>query len=140
MSPLSCCTPGTWSASCSRVRTPLVPSQPCSARTDEDIKHLRGHHPFLADFSDAFICNTPVGDLMKIETTSLKIREVERAKDACNKLAANKAALSSIFSNVEAGTDNRWNKLHPARFLAGGAGCSATKLWLSAREVVGLKG
>ena len=95
--------------------------------TDEDIKHLRSRHPFLADFSDAFIRNTPVGDLMKIETTSLKIREVERAKDACNKLAANKAALSSIFSNVEAGTDNRWNKLHPARFLAG-AGCSATKL------------
>jgi hypothetical protein len=40
---------------------------------------------------------------------------------------------------VKAGQDDRWARLHEARFLAG-AGCSATKLWLSARELIGLNG
>jgi hypothetical protein len=40
---------------------------------------------------------------------------------------------------VRAGQDDRWARLHDARFLAG-AGCSATKLWLTAREVLGLNG
>ena len=37
------------------------------------------------------------------------------------------------------GSDNRWSVLHPARFLPG-AGCSTIRLWLSARDHLGLKG
>ncbi len=40
---------------------------------------------------------------------------------------------------MKAGHDDRWTRLHEARFLAG-AGCSATKLWLTAREAIGLNG
>jgi len=40
---------------------------------------------------------------------------------------------------VEAGEDDRADRLHPARFL-GGAVCSAKKLWRTAREVLGLEG
>jgi hypothetical protein len=48
-------------------------------------------------------------------------------------------ALSSTSTQVKAGQDNRWTVLHPARFLPGAA-CSAAKLWLAAREVIGLTG
>jgi hypothetical protein len=104
--------------------------------TDADIKILRSKHLFLSEFSDNFIRMTPVGDLMKIESTALKAREVERAKDADDRLALNKTALASTVVSVPAGSDNRWTILHQGRFL-GGACCSAAKLWLTAREYMG---
>ena len=107
--------------------------------TDEDIASLRRRHKFLEDFSDTFIRNTPVGDLMKIETTAIKMKDWEKSKDVDDKLSANKAALASTFTDVVAGRDNRLSTLHPARFL-GGAGCSATKLWLAARDCLGASG
>ena len=107
--------------------------------SDSDIASLRRRHTFLEEFSDEFIRRTPVGDLMKIETTAIKLKEVERSKDASDRLAANKTAMASTFTRVAEGRDNRWNSLHPARFLPG-AGCSATKLWLAAREHLGLTG
>ena len=107
--------------------------------TDEDIASLRKRHKFLEDFSDTFIKNTPVGDLMRIETTAMKIKDWEKNKDVDDKLASNKANMSSTFTTVEAGRDNRMNVLHPARFL-GGAGCSTAKLWLAARENLGTTG
>jgi hypothetical protein len=77
--------------------------------------------------------------LLKIETTSIKIREMERVRDADDRLASNKMALSTTSTQVKSGPDNRWTILHPARFLPGAA-CSAAKLWLAAREVIGLTG
>ena len=115
------------------------PATAQSLITEADIRSLRKRHSFLEEFSDAFIRSTPIGDLMKIETTSLKIKELERAKDASDRLAANKAALASTFTAVPEGKDNRSSSLHPARFL-GGAGCSAARIWLSARDAVGLTG
>ena len=105
--------------------------------SDEDIASLKRRHLFLEDFSDNFIRSTPVGDLMKIETTAIKLKEVEKSKDTSDRLAANKTALASTFTRVEEGRDNRWSEIHPARFLPG-ASCSATKLWLKAREHLGL--
>ena len=104
--------------------------------TDSDVACLRKKHAFLAEVSDAFIKHTPVGDLMKIESTSLKMREFERSKDTDDKLALNKAEMSSTYTDVPAGRDNRWSALHPGRFLAG-AGCLATRMWLMARERLG---
>jgi hypothetical protein len=116
-------------------------SQVARARciSDEDINSLRRKHGFLSDFSDDFIRATPIGDLMKIESTAMKLKEMERGKDADDRLAANKAALSSTFVEVPAGRDNRWSELHEGRFLAG-AGCSAVRLWLTARDKLGLTG
>ena len=115
------------------------PASQTQRMTDEDIASLRKRHKFLEDFSDTFIRNTPVGDLMKIETTAIKLKDWEKNKDADDRLSINKSALSSTFSDVSAGRDNRLSVLHPARFL-GGAGCSATKLWLAARESLGTTG
>ena len=76
------------------------PANAQSLITEADIRSLRKWHSFLEEFSDVFIKGTPIGDLMKIETTSLKMKELERAKDASDKLAANKAALASTFTTV----------------------------------------
>ncbi len=107
--------------------------------SDQDLAAMRAKFPFLEAFSDNFIRSTLPESLLKMEATSIKIRESERSRDADNKLAANRAALSSSTKLIEAGPDNRWTILHEGRFLPG-AGCSAAKLWLRAREVLGLTG
>jgi hypothetical protein len=114
----------------------LVASGQASFMTDEDVKQLRMKHSFLESFSDGFIKNTPISDLMKIECTAMKMREMEKSKDADDRLASNKAAMASTFTHVSEGRDNRWSELHPSRFLPG-AGCSAVRLWLTARDVLG---
>jgi hypothetical protein len=103
---------------------------------DSDIRVLRSKHLFLSEFSNNFIRMTPIGDLMKIESTALKAREMERSKDADDRLVVNKTALASSVTSVPAGSDNRWSILHQGRFL-GGACCSAAKLWLVAKEYLG---
>jgi hypothetical protein len=107
--------------------------------SDQDLAAMRAKFPFLAAFTDNFIRSTPPESLLKMEATSIKIRESERSRDADDKLASNRAALSSTSKLVDAGPDNRWTILHEGRFLPG-AGCSAAKLWLRAREVLGLTG
>jgi hypothetical protein len=114
----------------------ILPRARSSCLSDADIKVLRDKHLFLCDFSDAFIRNTSIGDLMKIESTAMKACELERVKDAGNRLAMNKIALANTFTTVGAGLDNRWNTLHEGRFL-GGASCSTAKLWLTAKQHMG---
>jgi hypothetical protein len=75
--------------------------------SDEDIKVLKLKHAFLSEFSDSFIRNTPIGDLMKIESTAMKAKQLEGAKDSDDKLLQNKAALASTFAEVSGGRDNR---------------------------------
>jgi hypothetical protein len=107
--------------------------------SDQDMLAMRAKFPFLRKFSDNFIRSTPPESLLKMEATTIKMRESERCRDADDKLAANRAALSLSAKTVQQGTDNRWSVLHEGRFLPG-AGCSAAKLWLRAREVIGLTG
>ena len=76
-------------------------------------------------------------ELLRIESTSLRIRDSEKARETEERLAQNKAGLASKFYDVPAGKDNRWSELHPARFLPAMA-CTATKQFKKAREVIGL--
>jgi hypothetical protein len=71
-----------------------------TALASDDIEVLRRKHPFLADFSDNFIRSTPIGDLMKIQSTALKAGELEKAKDADDRLAFNKTSLASTLIRV----------------------------------------
>jgi hypothetical protein len=41
-----------------------------------------------------------VGDLMKIQSTAMKAGELEKAKDAEDRLAVNKSSLASTFTIV----------------------------------------
>ena len=104
-----------------------------------DLEILKGRFPHLADFSDEFLQSRTTDELLRIESTSLKLRDAERGRDVEDRLHANKTALATRITTVPEGPDNRWSVLHPARFL-GGAACTAQQLWLSARSVIGLTG
>ena len=107
-----------------------------AAMADLDLEGIRVKFPFLREFSDIFVRSQPLDTLLRMETTSIKVHEFEKSKAASSRLAANRDKISSTFTSVVAGRDNRWDELHSARFLPG-AGCSAGKLWLSARDVLG---
>ncbi len=105
--------------------------------SDSDLECLKKRLPFLADFSDDFIRSRPMDSLLKIETTALKIKQMEQSRDHEDRLALNKLALENSSINVLGGPDNRWSQLHRGRFLPGAA-CSAAKMWLTARGYIGL--
>ena len=104
-----------------------------------DLAVLKTRFPYLTDFSDEFLMSRSTDELLRIESTSMKLRDAEKGRDVEDRLHANKAALASRVTAVEAGSDNRWTELHAARFL-GGAACSTQKLWLQARIHIGLTG
>ena len=116
------------------------PAVPRSSLVDsKDVETIKAKFPFLKDFSSSFVSSHPLETLLRMETTSIKIQEFEKGKAASSKLASNRDNIASTFSEVVSGRDNRWDSLHSARFLPG-AGCSAGKVWLRAREVLGDKG
>jgi hypothetical protein len=117
------------------VSVASAPTQPILS--DSDVAGLRRKFQFLKDFSDDFIRKTPLEVLLKTETTAIKIKEFERNKAVGDKLASNREYLADTFYAVAQGQDNRWDKIHDARFLPG-ACCSATMMWMKAREAIGL--
>jgi hypothetical protein len=48
---------------------------------DSDLACLRKKFPFLAEFSDEFIRSRPTETLLKMETTSIKMKELEKGRD-----------------------------------------------------------
>jgi len=104
-----------------------------------NMEALKLKFPFLLDYTDQFIKDTGVTALIKMETASRKIQDLDRNKKAEDKLFNNREALANMTSVVESGVDNRLDVLHAARCLPG-ATCSAGKLWLHARSIMGNKG
>jgi len=107
--------------------------------TIEDAICLKRKFPFLKDYSNEYIQTTQLDVLIRAETTAFKLRELERGANLDDTLATNRDELASTLITVAAGTDNRWDVLHPARFLPG-ASCSAKAQWLAAREHLGNSG
>jgi hypothetical protein len=98
---------------------------------------MREKFPMLNDFNEEFLRSHTLDELLRIESTSLRIKDAERARETEEKLAQNKSNLGSKFYEVKAGRDSRWSELHPARFLPGVA-CTAVKEFMMARDVIGL--
>lgn len=117
---------------------PAIPTMG-TAISDGDLATLKTRFPFLTAFSDSFLRATPLGTLMKMESSQMKRQELEKAKDTEDRLAANSMNLDQDYREVMAGRDNRCSTLHAARFLCG-ASCSAGQLWMEARKVIGLNG
>ena len=95
--------------------------------TDGDLACLKKKFPFLAELSDKFVRGQTTGELLKMESTAIKMKMLESSRDHEDRLASNKMALEDKETRIPAASDNRWDKLHPARFL-GGAACSGKKL------------
>ena len=100
-----------------------------------NLDSLKKRHAFLNEYSDEVLATTPLETLLKLETTSIKLHNMEKGNNVDEKLAANRDNLENNNIKVNEGVDNMWSALHPARFLPG-AGCSAVKMWLKAREVL----
>jgi hypothetical protein len=99
------------------------PNDPASAAgkiSADNLAVLKGRFPHLADFSDSFLMSRTTDELLRIESTSMKLKDAERGRDVEDRLHANKSALASKVVKVPEGEDNRWNILHQAKFLGGG--------------------
>jgi len=103
----------------------------------EDLLVLKEKFPILQEFSDEFLQQRDIDQLLRIESTSIRIREAERSRETEDRLATNKSNMLTKFFDVPAGKDNRCTVLHPARFLPGAA-CSAQQQYITARQVIGL--
>ena len=101
------------------------------------LERLKQQFPFLAEYSDEFIKDTGVDVLIKAETAARKLQKWDKDKKAEDKLYSNRETLP--FFKIQEGKDNRFDTLHMARILPG-ATCTAAKLWLHAREVMGNEG
>lgn len=104
-----------------------------------DLEGLKKRHSFLAEYSDSTLTSLPLETVLKLESTSIKLRNLEKSRATEEKLAANRDSLGNTVVQVQAGVDNRLSKIHAARFLPG-MGCSAAKMWEEARKVLGSEG
>jgi len=102
-----------------------------------DLAFPKDKFPMLSEFSEAFLQDRTVDELLRLESTSIRIRDSERARETEDRLSSNKASMMNKFFEVKAGRDNRSTELHPARFLPG-AVCSAERQYTTARQVIGL--
>jgi len=98
------------------------------------LESLKRRHAFLREYDDEVLASTPLSVLVKLEATSLKIKNVEKQKDAEDKLTSNRESLGEDKIMVSAGVDDRWENLHEGRFLPGAA-CSMAKMWSRAKQV-----
>jgi hypothetical protein len=57
------------------------PSSKSTEMEDSDIECLKRRYLFLAEFSDTFIRTTGPAELMKMESTSIKMVDRERTRD-----------------------------------------------------------
>ncbi len=67
-----------------------------SSLLDGDLASLKRKFPWLADFSDTFIMGQTTEALLKMETTLMKMKMMERKQDFDEKLASNKIQFNSI--------------------------------------------
>lgn len=102
-----------------------------------DLSALKKKFGFLKDYSDEFIQSAGVELLIKAETSARKLQDMDRSRRAEDKLLSNRENLG--VCNVEAGTDDRLNNLHSARFLPGPT-CTQGKVWTQARDYLGSAG
>ena len=72
-----------------------------------DLNIMRQQFPFLKDFSDEFLRSNRPECLIKMGATSLKMREIEKSRDAEDRLASNRTTISSTTYPVKEGIDNR---------------------------------
>ncbi len=81
----------------------------------DDLHVFREKFPLLNEFSKEFLQSRTLEELLRIESTSMRLRDADRARDIEEKLANNKMGLQNKLYDIPAGVDNRWDQLHPQR-------------------------
>jgi hypothetical protein len=106
-------------------------------RSAEEIERMRVDFPNLSHHSDETFKTLSWTELIRLD------RKLENSakssKKLTEKLAKNLEKIKKFPSKIQAGEDNRADKLHEARFL-GGHTCRHTDVWLQARRSIGLSG
>ena len=105
----------------------------------QNIEGLKKRHPFLNEYADSTLASISLDTLLKLESTSIKLKSLEKTRALEEKLAANRDALADTEINVQSGVDNRLTVLHSGRFLPG-MGCSVAKMWEWGRKYLGHEG
>lgn len=59
----------------------------------KDVASIRKKFPFLNEFTDNFVSNTPLDILLKMESTAIKIQDFEKNKLSATKLTDNRNVL-----------------------------------------------
>ena len=67
----------------------------------EDLLVFKDNFPHLRDFSDVFLQSITIDELLRLETTSIRIPDAERSKDSEEKLATNSKLCTVIKWNVQ---------------------------------------
>jgi len=100
-----------------------------------NLDNLKRRHAFLNEYTDEDLEKYSLATLLKLEATSIKLKNLENNKAAEVKLSSNRDSLDNTYYKVQEGQDNRWSDLHDSRFLPGW-GCTSQKMWSRGREVV----
>jgi len=95
--------------------------------------------PSIQHLPEEMLSSMPIQLLFQLNTALAKENKIAGKMQASARLAANAQQLAANPTIIPAGTDDRCEDLHSARFLAG-ATCSAQTLWLKARKSLGAKG
>jgi hypothetical protein len=95
--------------------------------------------PALKHLPEEMLNQLSRAEIFMLNSAFLKESKVAGKLQANARLTQNAQHIVNSPIAVPAGTDDRKDRLHCARFL-GGASCSAQALWLQAREFLGPKG
>ena len=69
----------------------------------QDLLVLKERFPMLCQFSDEFLQSRSMDELLRIESTSLRVKDAERTRENEDKLSQNKLGLDTKFYEVQAG-------------------------------------
>ncbi len=122
-----------------QLNTTQDPGSTKSSLHSTNLESLRKRHAFLNEYDDSTLASISLDTLLKLESTSIKLKSLEKTRALEEKLAANRDALVSTEILVKEGKDNRLTSLHLGRFLPG-MGCSAAKMWEEGRKHLGNSG
>ncbi len=95
--------------------------------------------PALAELPEAMLKKLDLATIFQLNAALAKDKKSAAKLSVNARLNLNAKKLIESPTTIAAGVDNRRDLLHPARFL-GGATCSASEMWLSARRILGDKG
>ena len=79
-----------------------------------DLAAMKSKFPFLLEYTDSFIRETGIHILIKAETASRKLLDMDRNKKAEDKLFSNRDILTTASIQVSSGQDNRLDILPDA--------------------------